>query len=69
MKSLSKDTGDVESSLDDVGIRGGSHAARRVAALRKDRDRRTHLHSEVKVVYAGDCLAVIEDRIQLFRTQ
>jgi hypothetical protein len=24
MKSSSKDTGDVESSLDDVGIRGGS---------------------------------------------
>ena len=41
---------------------------RRVLALRRDRDRRTHLVSQDEVVYAGDCLAISEDRIQLFRT-
>jgi hypothetical protein len=35
MKSSSRDTGDVESGFDDVGIR-----VRRVVAQKRDRDRR-----------------------------
>jgi hypothetical protein len=41
---------------------------RRVVAQRKrDRDRRAHLVSQDEVVYAGDCPAISDDRIQLFR--
>jgi hypothetical protein len=40
-----------------------------VAQRRRDRDRRAHLVSQDEVVYAGDCPAISDDRIQLFRTQ
>jgi hypothetical protein len=40
---------------------------RRVVAQRKrDRDRRAHLVSQDEVIYAGDCPAISDDRIQLF---
>jgi hypothetical protein len=42
---------------------------RRVVAQRRDRDRRAHLVSQDEVVYAGDCPAISDDRIQLYRTQ
>ena len=39
-----------------------------VAQRRRDRDRRAHLVSQDEVVYASDCPAISDDRIQLFRT-
>lgn len=41
---------------------------RRVVAQR-DRDRRAHLVSQDEVVYAGDCPAISDDRIQLITAQ
>ena len=40
-----------------------------VAQRRRDRDRRAYLVLQDEVVYAGDCPAISDDRIQLFRTQ
>jgi hypothetical protein len=40
-----------------------------VAQRRRDCDRRSHLVLQDEVVYAGDCPAISDDRIQLVRTQ
>jgi hypothetical protein len=37
--------------------------------LSRDRDRAAHLVSQDEVVYAGDRLAISDDRIQFFRMQ
>jgi hypothetical protein len=71
MKISSRDTGDVESGFDDAGSRRSGEVAMRqvVAQRRRDRDSHAHLVSQDEVVYAGDCPAISDDRIQLFRTQ
>jgi hypothetical protein len=71
VKCSSRNTEVIDSGLADASIRGrkSTNAATRDASLRSNCNRGTHLVSQDEVVYAGDCVAISEDKLKLFRTQ